>query len=107
MPCLYVYSTLQINTTGNIILQLPKKPRGTIIMITEDDLTQEIKQLDPAVLELALNLLKQLPHKPEQTLNKGQKAYQLMLESGFIGSVALETDLSENYKDYLDWSHKI
>lgn len=77
-------------------------------MITEEDLKQEIEKLDPTSLELALNILKQLPHKEESTSpNAGQKAYQQMLKSGFIGSVALEADLSENYKQHLDWSHKI
>ncbi|MDP3878319.1 MAG: hypothetical protein Q8Q50_15185 [Methylobacter sp.] len=39
--------------------------------------------------------------------NEGQAAYQLMLQSGFIGCVELDENLSENYKDYLDWSHKL
>ncbi|MCF7964677.1 MAG: hypothetical protein QX199_12820 [Methylococcaceae bacterium] len=38
---------------------------------------------------------------------EGQNAYQLMQQSGFIGCVELDENLSENYKDKLDWSHKI
>ncbi len=38
---------------------------------------------------------------------EGQTAYQLMQQSGFIGCVENDENLSENYKDYLDWSHKI
>jgi hypothetical protein len=38
---------------------------------------------------------------------EGQNAYELMLQSGFIGSIEDGENLSENYKDYLDWSHKI
>lgn len=38
---------------------------------------------------------------------EGQNAYQLMQQSGFIGSMEDGENLSENYKDYLDWSHKI
>lgn len=38
---------------------------------------------------------------------EGQSAYQLMQQSGFIGCVENDENLSENYKDYLDWSHKI
>lgn len=38
---------------------------------------------------------------------EGQNAYQLMQQSGFIGCVENDENLSENYKDYLDWSHKI
>jgi len=45
------------------------------------------------------------PKKIEQT--EGEKSYQLMLQSGFIGCVENHENLSENYKEYLDWSHKI
>ncbi|PPD29465.1 MAG: hypothetical protein CTY19_17375 [Methylomonas sp.] len=38
--------------------------------------------------------------------SEGQNAYQLMQQSGFIGSLEDDGNLSENYKDYLDWSHK-
>ncbi len=38
---------------------------------------------------------------------EGQNAYQLMLQSGFIGCVEMDENLSENYKDDLDWSHKL
>ncbi len=38
---------------------------------------------------------------------EGQAAYELMQQSGFIGSMEDNGDLSENYKDYLDWSHKV
>jgi len=42
-----------------------------------------------------------------QPLTEGKKAYQLMQESGFIGCVEMEEDLSETYKEHLDWSHKV
>ena len=38
---------------------------------------------------------------------EGQNAYELMLQSGFIGCVEMDENLSENYKDTLDWSHKL
>jgi predicted transcriptional regulator len=38
---------------------------------------------------------------------EGQKAYELMQQSGFIGSMEDVLDLSENYKDYLDWSDNV
>lgn len=38
---------------------------------------------------------------------EGQSAYQLMQQSGFIGCAENNENLSENYKDCLDWSHKI
>ena len=36
-----------------------------------------------------------------------QNAYQLMQQSGFIGCLEDDGNLSENYKDYLDWSPKV
>jgi len=41
------------------------------------------------------------------TKTEGQNAYELMQQSGFIGCVESDENLSENYKDHLDWSHKI
>ena len=38
---------------------------------------------------------------------EGQTAYELMQQSGFIGCAENDENLSENYKDYLDWNHKI
>ena len=38
---------------------------------------------------------------------EGSTAYQLMLDSGFIGCVEMDENLSENYKASLDWSHKL
>jgi hypothetical protein len=38
---------------------------------------------------------------------EGHSAYLLMQQSGFIGCVESEENLSENYKDSLDWNHKI
>lgn len=38
---------------------------------------------------------------------EGQNTYQLMQQSGFIGSLEDDGNLSKNYKDYLDWSHKV
>jgi hypothetical protein len=42
-----------------------------------------------------------------KTPNEGQTAYQLMLQSGFIGCVEIDENLSENYKNSLDWGHKL
>jgi hypothetical protein len=41
------------------------------------------------------------------TKTEGQTAYQLMQQSGFIGCVELNENLSENYKNTLDWNHKL
>lgn len=39
--------------------------------------------------------------------NEAQNAYQLMQQSGFIGCMEGDGDFSENYKNDLDWSHKV
>jgi vacuolar-type H+-ATPase subunit E/Vma4 len=40
-------------------------------------------------------------------LNEGQKAYQIMQKSGFIGSIEGGGNSSETYKDHLNWYHKL
>ena len=42
----------------------------------------------------------------DSPMSKGQKAYQIMQQTGFIGSMAGDGNLSENYKEILDWSDK-
>ena len=37
----------------------------------------------------------------------GKDALLLAQDIGFIGSLDAEPDFSTNYKDHLDWSHKI
>ena len=39
-------------------------------------------------------------------ISEGQKAYQLMLQSGFVGCMSGDGNLSERYKHELDWSDK-
>ena len=46
-------------------------------------------------------------YQEKNSLTEGQTAYQLMQQSGFIGCVELNENLSENYKEHLDWSHKL
>jgi hypothetical protein len=63
-------------------------------------------QLKINASELIASLIDEVFSK-NKIQNEGQTAYQLMLESGFIGCVEIDENLSENYKDYLDWSHKL
>lgn len=46
-------------------------------------------------------------YQEKNSPTEGQIAYQLMQQSGFIGCVELNENLSENYKEHLDWSHKL
>ena len=58
--------------------------------------------------ELISFALDEIYYKQEPVkLSEGQKAYQLMQETGFIGSIEGDGNLSENYKEHLDWNHKI
>ncbi len=46
-------------------------------------------------------------YQEKNSPTEGQTAYQLMQQSGFIGCVELNENLSENYKEHLDWNHKL
>ncbi len=50
-------------------------------------------------------LMKYLPKIPKKT--EGEKLLAILQETDFLGSLPDDENLSENYKDYLDWSHKI
>jgi len=73
-----------------------------------DKLKELEKNLRKNTSELISLAIDEIYNKQKSTeLNEGQKAYQIMQQSGFIGSIEGAGDLSENYKDQLDWSHKI
>lgn len=38
---------------------------------------------------------------------EGQKLLDVLQETGFLGSLSDNENLSDDYKQYLDWSHKI
>ena len=89
---------------------------GEIMQITADLDTQHLEKLKELelllrktpseLITLAIDEIYKLRKVFESELNEGQQAYQLMQQSGFIGSFEDNGDLSENYKSYLDWSHK-
>ncbi len=45
-----------------------------------------------------------IPHKTPST--EGEKILAILQKTGFLGSMPDVANLSENYKDYLDWSDK-
>ena len=59
-------------------------------------------------------LLAHLPHYAEfykvqntkSTPTEGEKVLAILKKTGYLGSMPDATDLSENYKDYLDWGDK-
>jgi len=66
------------------------------------------KKLKKNISELITLAIDESYNKKEAlAVTEGQKSYLIMQESGFIGCLESDKNLSENYKDYLDWSHKV
>ena len=73
-----------------------------------DKLHELEKSLRKNTSELISLAIDEIYNKQKSTeRNEGQKAYQIMQQSGFIGSIEGDGNLSENYKEQLDWNHKI
>jgi hypothetical protein len=66
-------------------------------------LEKQLQQNTSEFIAWAIDKIYQEKNSPTE----GQSAYQLMQQSGFIGCVELNENLSENYKEHLDWSHKL
>lgn len=60
-------------------------------------------------------ILAHLPHYAEfdkvqntkNTTTEGEKVLAILKKTGYLGSMPDATDLSENYKDHLDWGNKV
>lgn len=46
-------------------------------------------------------------YKEKQLPTEGEKVLAILQKTGFLGSMPDITDLSENYKNHLDWSEKV
>ncbi|MCK9606727.1 MAG: hypothetical protein M0R33_09815 [Methylomonas sp.] len=68
------------------------------------ELEKTLRKNTSELISLAIDEIYQRQVNPE--LSEGQKAYQIMQQTGFIGSMAGDGNLSENYKNLLDWSDK-
>lgn len=68
-------------------------------------LESRLKKTTSELLSLAIDEIYRQQTTEES--DKAQRAYQIMLQSGFIGSIEGDGNLSENYKEELDWSHKL
>ncbi|MFZ2726267.1 MAG: hypothetical protein WAX77_08465 [Methylococcaceae bacterium] len=67
-----------------------------------DFLKAALRLENNALIQKAIDVLYE-----KQQQSQGQKTYQILQEVGFIGCIEGDGDLSENYKHYLDWSHKV
>lgn len=45
-------------------------------------------------------------YNKRKTQTEGERVLAILQKTGFLGSMPDVADLSENYKDYLDWSEK-
>jgi hypothetical protein len=70
------------------------------------ELEQSLRKTTSELISLAIDEIYKL-RKVSTEVNEGQRAYELMQQSGFIGGFSDDEDLSETYKNHLDWSHKI
>ena len=70
------------------------------------ELEQSLRKTTSELITLAIDEIYKLRKAPAE-LNEGQRAYQLMQQSGFIGGFSDDENLSETYKEHLDWSHKV
>lgn len=90
-------------------------------------LKNEIDELDEDYLELVYNILRQFPHRlmdaerrketaptspisapdePQQVAT-GREALAILRRNGFIGCLHGNGHLSQDYKQELDWNHKL
>jgi len=61
------------------------------------------------VIDFVIQLARQQtqPIKQATTQTEGERVLDILQKTGFLASLSDVPDLSENYKDYLDWSDKI
>ena len=61
------------------------------------------------VIDFVIQLARQQtqPIKQATTQTEGERILDILQKTGFLASLPDVPDLSENYKDYLDWSDKI
>lgn len=81
----------------------------TITIEVEDNYWLEILKLIKTlpvkiIEEKNNNLTLKIPHKPP--LTEGEKVLAILQKTGFLGSMPDISNLSEDYKNYLDWSDK-
>ena len=64
------------------------------------ELEKSLRKNTSELISLAIDEIYNKQKSTERT--EGQKAYQIMQQSGFIGSIEGDGNLSENYKEQLD-----
>lgn len=66
-------------------------------------LEQTLKKNTSELIAFAIDEI----YKEKQLPTEGEKVLAILQKTGFLGSMPDTTDLSENYKNHLDWSEKV
>lgn len=70
-----------------------------------NELKEKFSKTTSELISLAIDeIYKSLQN---DNLTEGKKAFRIMKDSGFVGNFEDDGNLSEDYKNYLDWSDKI
>ncbi len=73
-----------------------------------EKLHEQERKLKKTVSELITLAIDEIYSKKEaQAVTEGQKVLDILKHTGYLGGLPDKSDLSENYKDYLDWSDKV
>jgi len=65
-------------------------------------LEKVLKKSTSELIALAIDEI----YKTKSTPTEGEKVLAILQKTGYLGSMPDVADLSENYKDYLDWGEK-
>jgi len=73
-----------------------------------EKLHEQERKLKKTVSELITLAIDEIYSKKEaQAVTEGQKVLDVLKHTGYLAGLSDVPDLSENYKDYLDWNHKV
>ncbi len=91
--------SLSVHEIEAEILTLPEQEQQKIIDFVESLRIKLVNRQAKRFLDIQKNQTNQ------QT--EGERVLAILQKNGYLGSMPDVADLSENYKDYLDWSDKI
>jgi len=66
-------------------------------------LEKSLKKNTSELIALAIDEI----YNTKNTPTEGERVLAILQKTGYLGSLPDVSDLSENYKDYLDWSDKV
>jgi len=66
-------------------------------------LEKSLKKNTSELIALAIDEI----YNTKNTPTEGERVLAILQKTGYLGSLPDVSDLSENYKDYLDWGDKV